>query len=106
MTDSPDLVIRGGNIADGKGGDLFEADIAIANGRITEVGKVSAKGKEEITRRENWSRRASSTSTPIMMARSPGARTSRRRRRTVSPQRSWAIAASVLHRASRPIIAG
>src|SRR5947207_13330381 len=48
MTDSPDLVIRGGNIADGKGSDLFEADIAIANGRIVEVGKVSAKGKEEI----------------------------------------------------------
>ena len=48
MTDSPDLVIRGGNIADGKGGDLFEADIAIAGGRISEVGKVSAKGKEEI----------------------------------------------------------
>ena len=48
MTDAPDLVIRGGNIADGKGGDLFEADIAVHAGRITEVGKVSAKGKEEI----------------------------------------------------------
>jgi N-acyl-D-aspartate/D-glutamate deacylase len=45
---SPDLVIRGGNIADGSGGALFEADIAIRDGRITEVGKVSAKGKEEI----------------------------------------------------------
>ena len=51
MTDSPDLVIRGGNIADGKGGDLFEADIAIKGGRIAEVGKVSAKGKEEIDAR-------------------------------------------------------
>lgn len=48
MTDAPDLVIRGGNIADGKGGDLYEADIAIADGRIVEVGKVAAKGKEEI----------------------------------------------------------
>ncbi len=45
---SPDLVIRGGNIADGSGGALFEADVAIKDGRITEVGKVSAKGKEEI----------------------------------------------------------
>jgi N-acyl-D-aspartate/D-glutamate deacylase len=45
---SPDLVIRGGNIADGHGGDLFEADVAIKDGRITEVGKVSAKGKDEI----------------------------------------------------------
>jgi N-acyl-D-aspartate/D-glutamate deacylase len=45
---SPDLVIRGGNIADGSGGALFEADVAIKDGRISEVGKVSAKGKEEI----------------------------------------------------------
>src|SRR6201986_382531 len=51
MTDAPDLVIRGGNIADGKGGDLFEADVAIRDGRITEVGKVASKGKEEIDAR-------------------------------------------------------
>ena len=44
-------MIRGGNIADGKGGDLYEADIAISGGRITEVGKVSGKGKEEIDAR-------------------------------------------------------
>jgi N-acyl-D-aspartate/D-glutamate deacylase len=44
----PDLVIRGGNIADGNGGEMFEADVAIRDGRIVEVGKVSAKGKEEI----------------------------------------------------------
>src|SRR6267154_5824353 len=48
MASTPDLVIRGGNIADGKGGDLYEADVAISGGRITEVGKVTAKGKEEI----------------------------------------------------------
>jgi N-acyl-D-aspartate/D-glutamate deacylase len=46
-----DLVIRGGNIADGRGGDLFEADVAIRDGRITEVGKVSGRGKEEIDAR-------------------------------------------------------
>jgi len=51
MTSTPDLVIRGGNIADGKGGDLYEADVAITGGRITEVGKVSGKGKEEIDAR-------------------------------------------------------
>lgn len=51
MTSTPDLVIRGGNIADGKGGDLYEADVAISGGRITEVGKVTAKGKEEIDAR-------------------------------------------------------
>ena len=48
MTSTPDLVIRGGTVADGKGGELFEADVAITGGRITEVGKVAAKGKEEI----------------------------------------------------------
>jgi N-acyl-D-aspartate/D-glutamate deacylase len=48
MTGNPDLVIRGGNIADGLGGELFEADVAIKDGRITEVGKVTAKGKDEI----------------------------------------------------------
>jgi N-acyl-D-aspartate/D-glutamate deacylase len=48
MTTNPDLVIRRGNIADGLGGDLFEADVAITGGRITEVGKVAGKGKEEI----------------------------------------------------------
>src|SRR6201990_1857091 len=48
MPSHPDLVLRGGNIADGLGGDLFEADVAISGGRITEVGKVLGKGKEEI----------------------------------------------------------
>jgi len=52
MTDNPDLVIRGGTIADGSGGDLFEADVAIKDGRITEVGKVLAKGREEIDARD------------------------------------------------------
>ena len=48
MTANPDLVIRGGSIADGSGGNLFEADVAIKDGRITEVGKVSGRGKDEI----------------------------------------------------------
>jgi N-acyl-D-aspartate/D-glutamate deacylase len=51
MASTADLVIRGGNIADGFGGELFEADIAISNGRITEVGKVAGTGKEEIDAR-------------------------------------------------------
>src|SRR3984893_15028372 len=48
MTSNPDLVIRGGSIADGLGGELFEADVAITDGRIVEVGRASSKGKEEI----------------------------------------------------------
>jgi len=51
MTASPDLVIRGGTIADGNGGELYEADVAIKDGRIAEVGKVAARGKEEIDAR-------------------------------------------------------
>ena len=51
MASAPDLVIRGGTLADGSGGDLFEADIAISDGRITEVGKIDGKGREEIDAR-------------------------------------------------------
>jgi len=43
-----DLVIRGGNVADGLGGALREADIAVKGGKIAAVGKVTGKGKEEI----------------------------------------------------------
>src|ERR1700676_1364946 len=51
MADNPDLVIRGGTIADGFGGELFEADVALKDGRIAEVGSIAAKGKEEIDAR-------------------------------------------------------
>jgi len=51
MSESPDLVIRGGTIADGRGGDLFEADVAISDGRISKVGKVLGKGRDEIDAR-------------------------------------------------------
>jgi dihydroorotase len=43
-----DLVIRGGTVVDGSGGTPFTADVAIDNGRITVVGKVAERGKEEI----------------------------------------------------------
>ena len=45
MASNPDLVIRGGSIADGLGGELFESDVAVSDGRIVEIGKVSATGK-------------------------------------------------------------
>jgi N-acyl-D-aspartate/D-glutamate deacylase len=51
MTEKPDIVIRGGTIADGRGGELFDADIAINDGRIAEIGKISVKGKDEIDAR-------------------------------------------------------
>ncbi len=46
-----DLVIRGGSVADGRGGPLFEADVAVTEGKIAEVGAVSDKGREEIDAR-------------------------------------------------------
>src|SRR3989441_5508623 len=43
-----DLVIRNGLLADGTGAPLQEADVAIAGGRVVEVGTVSGRGGEEI----------------------------------------------------------
>jgi N-acyl-D-aspartate/D-glutamate deacylase len=48
MATHPSLVIRRGTIADGLGGALYEADVAISDDRIIEVGKISDTGKEEI----------------------------------------------------------
>ena len=43
-----DLVVRGGNVADGTGAAIREADVAVKDGRIAAVGKVSGQGAEEI----------------------------------------------------------
>lgn len=43
-----DLIIRGGTVIDGLGGDRYVADIAIDRGRITALGKVPGKGRREI----------------------------------------------------------
>ncbi|HVZ91534.1 MAG TPA: amidohydrolase family protein, partial [Rhizomicrobium sp.] len=43
-----DLIIRNGNLADGTGAALREADVAVRDGKIVAVGKVSGKGTEEI----------------------------------------------------------
>ena len=46
-----DLVIRGGTIIDGSGGDRFVGDVAVADGRIVAVGAVSGQGAEGIDAR-------------------------------------------------------
>src|SRR5262252_6361814 len=46
-----DLVIRGGTVADGKGGPLYDGDVAVAEGIVTDIGKVSGAGFEEIDAR-------------------------------------------------------
>ena len=43
-----DTVIRGGRVVDGNGGEPFVADVAIQDGKIAEVGIVSARGRQEI----------------------------------------------------------
>jgi N-acyl-D-aspartate/D-glutamate deacylase len=43
-----DLVIRGGTVIDGSGSPARTADVAITDGRVTEVGRVADKGRREI----------------------------------------------------------
>ncbi len=43
-----DLVIRHGRVVDGTGGPAFDADIAIKDGRIVQVGQVAGASVEEI----------------------------------------------------------
>ncbi|MDX2156318.1 MAG: amidohydrolase family protein [Hyphomicrobiaceae bacterium] len=51
MADGHDIVIRGGTVVDGTGGEPFVADVAIDAGRISIVGKVAGTGREEIDAR-------------------------------------------------------
>jgi len=48
MQHAVDLVVRGGNMADGLGGAPSKADVAIDKGRIVAVGEVQAAGRAEI----------------------------------------------------------
>lgn len=51
MSATPDIVIRNGTVIDGTGKPGFEGDVAIAGDRIVAVGKVEARGAEEIDAR-------------------------------------------------------
>ncbi len=48
MPHAYDLVIRNGLVVDGSGAERFEADVAVADGRIAAIGAVSGRGAEEI----------------------------------------------------------
>jgi N-acyl-D-aspartate/D-glutamate deacylase len=48
MQDQMDLVVRGGMIYDGAGGDAYKADIAIKDGKIIAIGRDLPKAEEEI----------------------------------------------------------
>ena len=43
-----DLVIRGGTVVDGTGADPVEADVAVAGGRIVEIGKVEGAASRTV----------------------------------------------------------
>ncbi len=50
-TETYDVVIRNGRVADGTGNPSYFADVAIKDGRIAAVGKIAAHGKTEVDAR-------------------------------------------------------
>lgn len=48
MPASFDIVVRNGTLVDGTGDEPVEGDVAMAGGRIAEVGEVAGSGKEEL----------------------------------------------------------
>ncbi len=45
---SHDIVIRAGQIVDGTGAEPFTGDLGVKDGRIVEIGRIAARGDEEI----------------------------------------------------------
>ena len=43
-----DLVIRGGSVIDGTGGGRYSADVAMDHGKITAIGRVGGRGRQEL----------------------------------------------------------
>jgi N-acyl-D-amino-acid deacylase len=48
MTKPSSLVIRGGTVIDGNGGEPFVADVLVLDGKIAKVGTVTQRGDREI----------------------------------------------------------
>ena len=43
-----DLIVRGGSVIDGTGSPAQTADVAVADGRIVEVGEVDGSARQEV----------------------------------------------------------
>ncbi len=48
MAEEISVVVRNGTVIDGTGAAPYEADVAIAGGKIVEIGRIKARGAEEI----------------------------------------------------------
>ena len=48
MAQTYDLVVRNGTLVDGTGAEPRQADVAVTNGKIAQVGKITGSGREEI----------------------------------------------------------
>jgi len=91
-----DIVIRGGTVLDGSGGDPFVADVGLRDGRIERVGTVLGLGREEIDATGLSSPPASSISTPTSTHNRSGNPEWRLPASMASPRSSSAIAESAL----------
>ena len=70
-----DLLIRNGRIVDGSGMPAFRGDVAVKDGKIVEIGKLSGAATRTVDADgAGRSRPASSTTTAITTRRSPGTR--------------------------------
>ena len=67
-----DTVIRGGTIVDGNGGTPYTGDVAIDEGRISEVGGAVGPAKRISMPTDCWWRPVGSMSIRIMTAKRPG----------------------------------
>jgi len=49
-----DLIIKGGNLVDGTGATPLTADVAIKDGRVVEVGRISGKAIKLLMQMVLW----------------------------------------------------
>ena len=81
-----DLLIKNGTVIDGTGAPRYQADVAVKDGKIAEIGRIGDGAAKIIDAAGASSRPALSTRTPITTRRSAGTRRSARPRGTASPR--------------------